>query len=68
MLTEDACSSQECDNIKHYYMGPLKIQSFSELEIDAMCCVWPGEVGYLYIYRCCNYPGDDEIYMYKTSL
>ena len=25
------------------------IQSFSELEIDAMCCVWPDEGGYLYM-------------------
>ena len=33
------------------------IQSFLELEIDAMCCVWPDERGYLYIYRCCGASG-----------
>ena len=35
----------------------LIIQSFLELEIDAMCCVWPDERGYLYIYRCCGVSG-----------
>ena len=41
-----------------FYMSPeYLIQSFSELEIDAMCCVWPDERGYLYIYRCCGASG-----------
>ena len=35
----------------------INTQSFSELEIDAMCCVWPDEGGYLYIYRCCGASG-----------
>ena len=39
------------------YQNTYKIQSFLELEIDAMCCVWPDERGYLYIYRCCGASG-----------
>ena len=46
-----------CKNYQQFTPQQQQIQSFSELEIDAMCCVWPDERGYLYIYRCCGASG-----------